>query len=341
MKAAPLISVIIPVYNVEKYLDRCLTSVTQQSMRELEIILVDDGSPDACGRMCDDWAARDDRIRVLHKPNGGLRSAVIAGVQAASAGWCGFVDSDDFVLPAMFEQLYGAAIAADADCAMCGYILMVNGKEKQQIDFTDGILDAAAIEQKILTPFFETTGDLNPEWCNPRWNKLYKTDLYRQLEPWYYPGVSIGEDIETQLLYLPLCQRVVRVYNACNYIYEYSDVSMSKGFPPEKASARLLAYDAYQQIAIRQQRGTRGLTARTDRLYLDLYKGVMQSDLPADEKRRLAKTYKKQAHNWAAAVWFDDYRRLLSSRLVQRVLVPTLSLFRKKLELKKQRKGSR
>lgn len=93
----PLISVIVPVYKVEKYLDECVESIVNQTYRNLEIILVDDGSPDNCPQMCDDWAKRDARIRVIHKENGGLSSARNAGLDVCTGEYISFIDSDDWL----------------------------------------------------------------------------------------------------------------------------------------------------------------------------------------------------------------------------------------------------
>ena len=103
-----VISVIVPVYNVEKYLDKCVDSIVNQTYKNLEIILVDDGSPDNCPKMCDAWVEKDSRIKVIHKENGGVSSARNAGLKASCGEYIGFVDSDDFIQPDMFEQLLGA-----------------------------------------------------------------------------------------------------------------------------------------------------------------------------------------------------------------------------------------
>ena len=103
-----LISVIVPVYNVEKYLDECVESIVNQTYTNLEIILVDDGSPDRCPEMCDQWAKKDERIRVIHKENGGLSSARNAGLGIATGDYVGFVDSDDFIKKDMYETLLKA-----------------------------------------------------------------------------------------------------------------------------------------------------------------------------------------------------------------------------------------
>ena len=117
----PLISVVIPVYGVEEYLDRCVKSVTEQTYSCLEIILVDDGSPDNCPAMCDKWAKKDNRIRVIHKENGGLTSARKAGFEIAKGEYIIFFDSDDYVEENMIEELVNKALATDKDITMCSY----------------------------------------------------------------------------------------------------------------------------------------------------------------------------------------------------------------------------
>lgn len=101
-----MISVIVPVYKVEPYLDRCVRSIVEQTYTDLEIILVDDGSPDNCPAICDAWAERDSRVKVIHKQNGGLSDARNAGMDIATGEYIGFVDSDDWIAPEMYQILY-------------------------------------------------------------------------------------------------------------------------------------------------------------------------------------------------------------------------------------------
>ena len=114
-----LISVIVPIYQVEPYLDGCIRSIVHQTYTNLEIILVDDGSPDRCPAICDDWAARDSRIKVIHKENGGLSDARNAGMAAATGNLLSFIDSDDAIAPDFLEKLYGALTEYHADVAEC------------------------------------------------------------------------------------------------------------------------------------------------------------------------------------------------------------------------------
>ena len=102
---APKVSVIVPIYNVEKYLDRCVTSIVNQTLHDIEIILVDDGSPDNCPQMCDEWAERDSRIRVVHKKNEGLGYARNSGMDLARGEYIAFVDSDDYVNENTYKKL--------------------------------------------------------------------------------------------------------------------------------------------------------------------------------------------------------------------------------------------
>ncbi len=121
-KAYPLISVIVPVYNIEKYVSRCIESIVNQTYRNLEIILVDDGSTDSSGVICDEWGKKDSRIRIIHKENGKLVSARKAGIAIAKGEYAGYVDGDDWIEPDMYEQIYLNGIIYDAD--MVAYELL-------------------------------------------------------------------------------------------------------------------------------------------------------------------------------------------------------------------------
>ena len=161
------ISVIVPVYGVEAYLDRCVQSLLEQSYRDFELILVDDGSPDSCGAMCDAWAAKDGRIKVVHKENGGLSDARNAGLAVASGAYIAFVDSDDWVAPAYLASLYEALKAQKAEIAECAAALVtedgaVLGVRKTPDAQVLGKMDA--LRRLVLEDgIYQTV-----------WNKLYR-----------------------------------------------------------------------------------------------------------------------------------------------------------------------
>ena len=117
------VSVIIPIYKVEKYLSRCLDSVVNQTLEDIEIVLVDDGSPDSCPEICDRYAKKDSRIKVIHKKNEGLGYARNSGMLIATGEYIAFLDSDDYVSKDMYEKVYSELKRTDADCCVTGYVV--------------------------------------------------------------------------------------------------------------------------------------------------------------------------------------------------------------------------
>jgi len=181
----PLISVIVPVYNVEAYLDRCVQSIVDQTYPNLEIILVDDGSLDNCPAMCDAWAARDSRIKVIHKENGGLSDARNAGMAAASGAYMGFVDSDDFISADMYQLLYDRMIADGSDIAACGVVqIFEDGTPSRNLTPSGScILNSREAMEAVI----------RESWLKqPVWYKLYRSELVRELP---FPAGKYHEDV--------------------------------------------------------------------------------------------------------------------------------------------------
>lgn len=168
-----LISVIVPVYKVEKYLDRCVESIVTQSYRNLEIILVDDGSPDQCGHICDLWALKDQRIKVIHKQNGGLSDARNAGIRASSGEYLAFVDSDDTIAPEMIERLYTAAQSNSTKMVLCN-VLWVDEKGKTTNDSLAFALRNECLSAEQILPRLYQPNSLVFIYA---WNKLYHRSL--------------------------------------------------------------------------------------------------------------------------------------------------------------------
>ena len=121
MIESPQISIIIPIYNVERYLRQCIDSILAQTFTDFELLLIDDGSPDGCPAICDEYAGKDARIRVFHKQNGGVTSARNKGLDNAKGNWIIYIDGDDWIEPTYVEELYNAAINNEADIAICGF----------------------------------------------------------------------------------------------------------------------------------------------------------------------------------------------------------------------------
>lgn len=181
-----LISIIVPIYKVEKYLDKCVDSIVNQTYQNLEIILVDDGSPDNCPRMCDDWAKKDSRIKVVHKPNGGLSDARNAGMKIATGEYVAFIDSDDWLDLNMVETLFNEAVASDSDIVACG-IRMV-----WEDDTPDKILTQMC-GRKVFYSNKEAMCNLIQEMCilQTVWNKIYRR---KTIDKILFPIGKINED---------------------------------------------------------------------------------------------------------------------------------------------------
>ncbi len=175
-----LISVIIPVYKVEKYLDRCVDSVVNQTYKNLEIILVDDGSPDNCPAMCDEWAKKDSRIRVIHKGNGGVSAARNTGLDIAKGEYIGFVDSDDYIDSTMYEKLLKKAKESDADLTMCRYFEFDENKnltKVNEINLTK--CDSSNIVSFYINDYYSKKDDciVTNNVMGNIWRVLYKRNL--------------------------------------------------------------------------------------------------------------------------------------------------------------------
>jgi len=179
-----LLSVIIPIYNVEPYLNRCMESIVNQTYRNLEIIMVDDGSPDNCPNICDEWARKDLRIKVIHKKNGGLSDARNKGMEIATGEYIAFVDSDDFIDLNMYSIMIEALERTSSGIATCGRYAYTNGeKAEKHISDEEIILKPIQAIDELLR------GGLVEE---ASWDKVYKRSLFEGIE---FPVGEINEDM--------------------------------------------------------------------------------------------------------------------------------------------------
>lgn len=200
-----LISIIVPVYKVEPYLRKCIDSILGQTYKNLEIILVDDGSPDSCGAICDEYAASDTRVRVIHKENGGLSSARNAGLNVASGKFIGFVDSDDWCALDMYEYLYNAMQESSADIVICGHY-EVTGENLKHIGVKGEILlDRTEAMIMLLT---------DKEITNYVCNKLYPANLFANIR---FPEGRVYEDIAVMYKLFEKADRILILPEARYY----------------------------------------------------------------------------------------------------------------------------
>lgn len=204
----PLISVIVPVYKVEPYLRKCVDSILAQTYRNLEVILVDDGSPDGCPAICDEYAVKDSRVKVIHKDNGGLSDARNAGMDVASGDYLMFVDSDDWIEENSIEALLSAAQKYDAQITIGGTRRVEDGTFK--VLKSDEIGDSSEIVitgTQAMKSFFENG-------C-AAWGRLYRRETHDGIK---FPVGEINEDEAIVLALLDRCHTVVQISSV---IYNY------------------------------------------------------------------------------------------------------------------------
>ena len=225
-----LISVIVPVYKVEPYLDKCVRSIVEQTYQNLEIILVDDGSPDNCGAICDAWAEKDSRIKVIHKENGGLSDARNAGMDVATGQWIAFVDSDDWIAEEMYESLLNAAKKYQADVSACNVQFVEEGLQldvPKKLMATICYTPKEALSRLILGSGVRAVA----------WNKLYKRHL---LSDEAFPVGKAHEDEFFTYRILAKTEKIVHIQNSF-YFYLQRQGSIMRTFNYR----RLDALDAY------------------------------------------------------------------------------------------------
>lgn len=246
----PKISVIVPIYNVEKFLDRCIASLRNQTLFDIEIILVDDESPDNCPKMCDDYALLDKRIKVIHKKNGGLGYARNSGMEIATGEYIAFVDSDDYVEFDMFEEMYKAASENDAD-----FVRVDNFKER--IDGTvvnleykppmrEGVYNKKELRDNLLYPQLGMmpSDDGSKYVSCSVWRNIYRKEI---IDYWELRFVSerdlISEDIPFNIDFMMRCDRAV-VINRKYYHYIVNDKSLTQTYRADRFEKELILYHA-------------------------------------------------------------------------------------------------
>lgn len=212
-----LVSVIVPIYKIEPYLEKCVISIINQTYRNLEIILIDDGSPDGCGQMCDLYAFADNRVRVIHQENNGLSEARNSGIDIATGEYILFVDGDDWIELNTVECLLQACLDHSADASCCGHY-----KEFTKRTTTHPLVEEVKIYEgdKIITPAIKGI------FSNYAWGKLWKKELFSTCR--FPPGMQF-EDVATTWKLLLNCYRVVCIPDVLfHYIYRKDSIGNSK-----------------------------------------------------------------------------------------------------------------
>ena len=203
-----LISIIIPVYNVEKYLSRCIDSILNQTYKNLEIILVDDGSPDNCGAICDEYALKDNRIKILHLKNGGPSYARNKGIEIATGDYIGFVDADDYIDENMFNKMLLKQKEVDADIVCCNHTLVYYDNKIKKLDsvISNGFVNKDSAMKLAITEL---------SFGAFLWNKLFKKEMlynFKLKEGIFYEDYDAG----TRLI-----ANAGKIFYICDNLYFY------------------------------------------------------------------------------------------------------------------------
>ena len=223
----PLISVIVPIYGIDKYLGICIESIIKQTYSNLEIILVDDGSPDRCPELCDLYASKDQRIKVIHKSNGGLVSARKAGIMASTGQYIGYVDGDDWIGPGFYQSLYSAISEYDADVAIAGFSRDLFSKSQPMLN---SISQGFYRDEKLRTMFSSMicNGDFFKHGITTYlWNKLFRREILLNHQMIVDDRITIGEDAAVVYPLLLDCKKICITDN-CAYHYRQREDSMLK-----------------------------------------------------------------------------------------------------------------
>lgn len=214
----PKISIIVPIYNVERYINRCINSILNQTFTNFELILVNDGSLDRCGEICNKYEKKDSRIKVIHKSNGGVSSARNIGIDNASGEYIGFVDPDDYIDENMYEVLYKTIKNSNSDIAISSFSYIINGNEKPQDISNNKIIFN---KDEAIKNYFDMIYPFN---CSFMWNKIFKKELFDGVR--LNTSILVQEDTEIMIRLYSKSKRVVYIGQPL-YFYELRDGSVT------------------------------------------------------------------------------------------------------------------
>jgi len=253
-KPTPKVSIVVPIYNVEKYLRQCLDNILAQTFREIEVILVDDGSPDKCPQIVDEYAAKDERIVALHQPNGGYGVAVNKGIAAATGEYIGIIESDDWIEPDMYEKLYANALRNNSDVVKCSFYIFDETKEpaKQNNPWKDhqtGLFEAP-------TDAFTLADFPKIVMSHPSiWAALYRADFVK--------GIKVIESRSASYQDLPFICEVMstakRISVCKECLVHWRSVAEGNSTSQKGARLVMMVHQSIHSIEILKKNGVLGL----------------------------------------------------------------------------------
>lgn len=288
------VSIIVPIYNVEKYLDRCMDSLLNQTLKDIEIIMVDDGSPDNCPQMCDEYAKKDNRVKVIHKRNAGLGEARNSGLEIVVGEYVAFVDSDDFVEREMYEKLYKTAQETNSDTVYCGFSKYLNNGKTIRHQHAQTLLTFKNRNvNNLLLDFIASSPDYKQDWKYEMsvWHGIYSTKIIQnQNIRFVSERIILSEDLPFQVKYLKEAKAVAYMPE-CYYYYcmNNSGSLTHANYSPDKLcrTIKLINFLTKETLAIN------GADIRVKRFFIcylrALLYGIVSSDFTLSKKYAFAK----------------------------------------------------
>lgn len=260
------LSIIVPIYNVEKYLDRCMQSLLNQTLKEIEIVLVDDGSPDNCPKMCDEYAKKDSRVKVIHKPNAGLGYARNSGLEIATGEYVAFVDSDDYLDVNAYEMSFTYAVKENADYVSFGNKTECNkGEWTEECPSSLSVLTNEEVKKYLLDTIACAPGIKQERKYNMSvWHGLYRRKIIEDHNICFFSEREvICEDILFQIDYLQKARKIVLLPRSY-YFYCLNDTSLTGTFKEDKFIKHIKLHD----LLIKKIGNSKDEIVRVDRFFI-------------------------------------------------------------------------
>lgn len=310
----PKVSIIVPIYNVEKYLDRCMMSLLSQTLKDIEIIMVDDGSPDNCPNLCDEYKKKDSRVKVVHKKNEGLGYARNSGLDVASGEYVAFVDSDDFVEDSMYAKLYNAAVSEKADVAYCNHFIFHTATNHVGTPY-------APVEESITFRGSEVVDEVMknmiasaPEATTERkyymsvWRGIFRRSVIGDLR-FESERDYLSEDIIYQVAVLQ-CASVVTFVHDRLYYYRENEISLTHAYRKDRVEKSIALYERLNDIVCNTAEKSSGeWNIRLMKLLYGYFRFSLFSNISAVEakKRDLKEDFLKSCDYLEKISFFSKY----------------------------------
>lgn len=249
MQNSPLLSIIVPIYNAEKYLRQCLDSILDQGFSDYEVLLIDDGSTDNSGAICNQYISKHPLFKYIHKPNGGSPSARKCGYEASCGQYIAFIDSDDWIAPDMYEKMCRAVLETRADIILCNYTSVMHGKEEVcTVPFTPGFYDKHRLETEVY-PSMLYSGTYYKYGISPNlWNKIFRRDLLKKHLFHVPDDMVVGEDTLTSYSCLLEASSAYIMDEALYYYRSNADSLSHKPVPVERLKENHKLFSTFRDV---------------------------------------------------------------------------------------------